>query len=244
MKLYIKSKLVLRFLLTVIFFLLVGNIIVNFLKFSDASKKRIVEIIISFFDFDLEQNLPTFYSSFSLLAASFLLALIAVALHKRREKRSHWLGLSFIFGFLAMDEFIGIHEYLWQPTKDLLNTSGLLFAAWYIPYGIILFFLLFVYVKWFILLPKHTRYFFAASGLIFVSGAVGLEAISGYYHELLGSEALTGFHHKFKGKNYYLYCFYYTLEELFEMCGIALFIYSLLHYISEKLEFVNIKISK
>lgn len=244
MNLTIKSKSVLRCLLTIIFFLLVGNIIVNLLKFSDASKKRIVEIIISFFDFDLEKNLPTFYSSFSLLTASFLLIIIAVYHHKRGEKHFHWLGLSCIFAFLAIDEFAAIHEYLWQPTKDLLNTSGLLYAAWYIPYGIILAFLAIVYVKWFIQLPKQTRFLFVISGLVFLTGAIGLEAVSGYYHELLGSEALTGFYHKLKGKNYYLYCLYYTLEELFEMCGIALFIYSLLHYMSKVLKFVNVKISK
>lgn len=227
MNVTIIPKTILRYLLITILFLLIGNILVNILKFSDLGDLRITEIIIEFFDFDIEENLPTFYSSFALLTASLLLFGIASFYRTNKVGYLHWLGFAFIFAFLAIDEFTVIHEYLWQPTKDLLNTSGLLYGAWYIPYGIFFLFIAGFYVRWFLRLPKRTKSLFFISGVIFLAGAVAFEAIAGYYQELYGV------------KNY-MYCISYTIEELLEMCGIAIFIFALLDYIGKDIGFLNI----
>ena len=198
------------------------------MKFSDFATKY--RPIILFFDFDIERNLPTYYSSFALLASSFLLLTITLHFKHKKAKYSYWLGLSAIFAFLSLDEFSVIHEQLWMPTQNLLNTSGLLYYAWYIPYGIILIFLLIAYSRFLMRLPKKTMFLFFIAGFVFITGAIGFEAISGYYDELYGQE-------------HALYRVFYTIEELFEMVGVAIFIYALLLYISSEIKYLNIKVS-
>jgi predicted permease len=116
-----------------------------------------------------------------------------------------------------------------MPMQKLFNTSGLLYYAWYIPYGVILLILIIVYAKFLFKLPKKVKSLFMLSGLIFVFGAIGLESISGFYDELIGQQNFE-------------YCALYTIEELFEMCGVAIFIYALLLYISDEVEHLDIKI--
>ncbi|MFT6731606.1 MAG: hypothetical protein ACJA1H_002949, partial [Glaciecola sp.] len=183
--------------------------------------------IIYFFDFDIERNLPTLYSALALLLSGILLFIISVLHKDNRVERLQWRVLSFIFVFLSIDEATVIHEQLWMPTKDLFNTSGLLYYAWYIPYGFILLFLILVYAKWLWRLPKKVKSLFIISGVVFVFGAIGLESVSGFYDELMGQNNL-------------YYCALYTLEELFEMCGVAIFIYALLIYIFDKVEHFNV----
>ena len=85
-----------------------------------------------------EANVPTLYSSVALLSSSMLLAFIALA-HKRNGSSSlPWVGLALVFLFLSVDEIASIHEKLGGPVRELLGTSGLLYFAWFIPYGIAL----------------------------------------------------------------------------------------------------------
>lgn len=216
-----------RTLLFIIFFLLIGNITANFLKFSEVASSY--RIIILFLDLDLEQNLPTYYSSFALLASSFLLLIITLYYKYRKAKYLYWMGLSAIFVFLSIDEFCKIHEQFEFLTKRFINVSGFLSYAWYIPYSIILLFLIIAYYRFFIKLPKKTKLLFFISALVFIMGAIGFEATTAYYDELYGREHI-------------LYIVFYTFEELFEMIGVAIFIYALLLFISEEIKYLNLKI--
>ncbi|MDM9630304.1 hypothetical protein [Robiginitalea aurantiaca] len=184
--------------------------------------------IIYFFDFDHEGNLPTFYSSLALLSSGLLLFIISYFHKTNRLEHFQWKGLAFIFVFLSIDEITMIHEQLWMPTHKLFNTTGLLYYAWYIPYGILLLILLFIYSKFLMRLPKKIRWLFILSGFVFVFGAIGIESVSGYYDELHGQENLV----------FYIIC---TVEELFEMVGVAIFIYALLLYISDTIEHIDLK---
>ncbi len=229
MNLSISPKKVLRYLLLVILFLVICNILVIYLKLSKAD--GIFKNVIYFFDVDHERNLPTFYSALALLVASFLLLIISIFQKNKRRERFQWMGLSLVFAFLSLDEMTVIHEQLFTPMQSLFNTSGLLYYAWYIPYGAILLVLVIIYAKWLFKLPKRVMILFIISGIIFVSGAVGFEAVSGYYDELYGQDNVA-------------YCVSYTLEETFEMCGVAIFIYALLIYMSGTIERFNIKIAE
>ena len=55
-------------------------------------------------------------------------------------------------------------------------------------------------------------FLFVGSGLLFVGGAVGVEIISAREADIHGSESV-------------YYSVLYTIEELFEMIGIAIFCY-------------------
>lgn len=206
-------------LLKIILFLTIANIIVNYMKLSGVDS--FYTNLVYFFDVDQEKNLPTFYSALALLIASFLLLVISEMHKAHKRKRLQWIGLSLVFAFLSVDELTVIHEQLWSPMKNLFNTSGLLYAAWFIPYVALLLILFIIYAKFIFSLPKRVMQLSIISGIVFVLGAVVFEAISGYYDELYGQENLA-------------YCFWYSLEELFEMCGVAIFIYALLLYMSGK----------
>lgn len=94
--------------------------------------------LIPLFRFSNEANVPTLYSSFALLFSSILLTIIAIAHRKNGSAYLWWLGLAMIFLFLSIDEIASIHELLGKPVRESLGTSGLLFYAWLIPYGIAL----------------------------------------------------------------------------------------------------------
>ena len=182
------------------------------------------------FNFNTEMNIPTLYSSVALICASALLFVIG-HLHKRISlSYIPWFGLSFIFLFLSIDETASIHEGLTVPVKETLNTSGLLFYAWVIPYSIGLMLFLIVYSRFLINLPRQTMILFIVSGSIYVTGAIGFELLGGQQAEQVGPSGL-------------MYSLFYTCEELLEMLGIALFIYTLLTYLVNKFEIMKIHIT-
>ena len=179
--------------------------------------------LVPLFDFNSEQNIPTFYSSIALIISSALLFLIALNCKKNKSSYIPWLGLSLIFLFLSIDEISSIHEKLTVHSREIFGTSGFLYYAWVIPYGLALGVFIILYSKFLLELPKNTMLLFLTSGGIYVLGAIGFESLGGRQAELLGL-------------NNILYSFYYTCEEFFEMLGIAIFIYTLLTYIVNQSE--------
>jgi len=179
--------------------------------------------LIHLFDFNIENNIPTLFSSFTLIFCSILLAFIA-SIHKKRNSSYYpWAGLSLIFLFLSVDEIASIHERLGAQFRTVFNTSGLLYNAWVIPYGVILVVFIFVYFRFLTRQTKRIRNLFVVSGTIYVIGALGFELLGGWQTDLYGSYNLT-------------YSILYTCEEFLEMLGIVIFIYTLLVYITKQFE--------
>lgn len=182
------------------------------------------------FDFNTERNIPTLYSSLAIIICAVLLSSIALIHKKLNLSYIPWVGLAIIFLFLSIDETAQIHEKLTNPTRDALETptSGLLRNAWIIPYAIFVLVFFIAYLKFLINLPKKTMILFIISGGVFVLGALGFEAVAGL-PELWGNRTVVNLIR--------------TCEELLEMVGIALFIYTLLHYITNKFGKIRISIS-
>ncbi len=187
--------------------------------------------LIPLFNFDAEKNIPTLYSSFTIIICSILLLVIALTHKKRGSPYFLWIGLAVIFLFLSIDEIASIHERLTDPVRETLNASGLLYFAWVIPYGIALVLFIAFYLKFLFALPKKIMILFIISGSLFVSGAIGFELLGGRYSELYGRDNL-------------VYSVFYTCEELLEMLGIAAFIYTLLSYITSQFTFLTLTIKK
>lgn len=179
---------------------------------------------IKIIDFGYEVNFPTFYSSTAILFCAILLWVIS--LQKRREKAPfnyHWIGLAIIFTFLSLDEAIALHEEIgdFVEEHEWVEAEGFLFFAWVAPYGILLGLFAISYFKFVFALPRQTMILFLGAGIIFVSGAMGIEAISAREADLNDTDTL-------------LYTVLYTVEELFEMVGIVIFSYALLRYIEDQ----------
>lgn len=191
--------------------------------------KAIIYNIAPFFNVGEEVNLPTFYSSFLLLATAcccFAAANAAkIGLQKKTIKRSwHFLGL--IFVGLSIDEFSSFHEKLNRIMVAIGNyifIPRLMQSVWYASAMAACLVLLFLLIPLLKSLSPKVKNLFGLSGLIFIGGAVGLEAVS-----LIVMDGSPEFSFNF----YYLLLS--TLEELLEMAGVSLAIYAILVYISEK----------
>ena len=212
-------KNVLYILFSTIFVLLFGNIS-SFINYrTTKNTKGFFKLL----DFDLEHNIPTFYAVVTLFLCFILLLFIAYAHKKIGNKYYLWLGLSLCFLFLSFDEHIGVHERIAIYLRDTFFLTGILYYAWVIPYGIAFtIFSLIYHFNFLPLLPKKIRRLFLISGLIYVTGAIGLELLAGMYYNPSNEINDITF-------------ILYTFEELLEMIGIAIFIYSLLLYIKEEL---------
>jgi hypothetical protein len=171
-----------------------------------------------------EANIPTWFSSFSLAACGLLFFLIAALRKANGQLRflAHWRILGVIFIYIAIDEFSWIHEIAIEPLRETFNTGGIFYFAWVIPATILMVIFLLAYRRFVFHLPPQTRWLLVASGVVYVTGALGMEFVDGYladYHT--GQTLLRG------GVA--------TLEEILEMTGFTLLAFTLLNHIQKYL---------
>ena len=148
-----------------------------------------------------------------------------------------------IFLFLTWDEAVQIHEKLMNVPmlyKILdwlrIEASGLLNFPWVIV-GILAVIVVFIiYWKFLLSLPRKQQRLFLLAASLYIGGAIGMEMIGGL---VLGSSS-----HLDSYQNNILYILSISLEEILEMLGVILLIYSLLKYISSLLEKITINIGK
>lgn len=182
---------------------------------SDTAPARLLDL----FSVNLEESLPTWYSSTNLFVAACLLAWIALGKREQAgSDRRSWAGLALIFLYLSMDEGAAIHESFSGPLQDAFSTSGFLEFGWIIL-GIPLVILFgIVYLRFWLRLSSPTQLLFAIAGLLYVGGAIGIESISANQYSIDGGSS-------------FLYLAIATLEELCEMLGVVVLIYALLDYL-------------
>lgn len=158
----------------------------------------------------------------SVLFCSALLALIThTHWHKPDGKRFYWLGLTILFVFLALDEGTAIHEAVGTFLEDYMDAQGTLYFLWVVPYGIATAVPGLAYLRFVWELPTHTRARFVTAGVIFLTGALGIEMFGAREADFYGDTTVT-------------YCVLYSLEEMLEMLGIILFIYAPLSHLAQE----------
>jgi cellulose synthase/poly-beta-1,6-N-acetylglucosamine synthase-like glycosyltransferase len=179
--------------------------------------------LVLLFYFDVEQNIPTYFSVLLILCAALLLAVIAILTGKQRSPHvSKWALLSIGFLIMAFDEAFQFHERLNIPVGTLLGDGslGVFYFPWVIP-GIALVFVLGLYFLRFLLhLPATTRFKFLMAATFYIGGAIGVELIGSRHAELHGYEN-------------WMYSMIATLEESLEMAGLIVFIWALLNYCAD-----------
>lgn len=176
--------------------------------------------IVGFFNLDHERTLATFYSYTILLFSATLLALIAAAKYTNRDSSTkYWAGLSGIFLFLTMDEMLVLHE-------RLIDVD----IPWMVIYGFLGLVFLMVYRSFITSLPFRIRRLFLLAGVIYVSGAGGVESLAGRRYYLYGGGEL--------------YQSLIVVEETLEMIGIVIFIHALLIYIVDELAGMSLVIER
>src|ERR671938_1864050 len=172
------------------------------------------------FSLDREANVPSWFSSALLLTAAAMLALVALdALGRKTRWRRHWAGLSVVFVVLSLDETAEIHERIGSWLRAHLNLHGPLHYAGVIPMLALALFVGITYLQFLVALPASTKLGIVVSAAIYISGAAGVEAISGWWAEGHGSKS-TGL------------LVLSTFEENLEMIGATLFIVVVLAYLA------------
>lgn len=213
--LLLSPKKIAKILCAIVAFLLTANLASIFLKFVIGKNYGFIRT----FYFNGEANVPAFYSTLAILLSGLLLLSIGnLKSECKRGQSLSWKILGYIFIFLALDEFLSIHEGLTTISRNMIGGNsvggGYLNYAWVIPYCILFGGIFVILTKFFLRLPNTTKIQFFVSAFIFLSGAVGLELIGGRHETLYGTDNLS-------------YSLLVTLEEFLEMAGIIIFIYAL-----------------
>lgn len=179
------------------------------------------------FDLDGEGNIPTWFSAILLFWNAILLGLIAKATAPSPGSwRRHWGLLALIFVAFSLDEISSIHERATLPIQNALgqggishlDMGGMFHFTWVLPAVVLLGAFALIYGRFVLALQPRTCRLFISAGTIYVSGALGLELVGGYF-------ASTG------GNTTFEYAVAAIVEETFEMIGLAIFIYALTDYI-------------
>jgi len=225
----ISPRLAIRYLCAAIVFLtFMSTLMITALYFYRWPEGSPMFGAVKIFWLDTEGNLPTLYQSFTLLLSSALLALISLlTVSEKGSYIIHWKILAVLFFYLGVDEGSHIHEVVMDIfDQKLLGSLGaqnntLTMSISYLIVFLIIIVFAFAYVQFLLHLPRHTRWLFISSGIIYIGGALGIEMLSQLY----------GIIHS---KHEPIYGGLATVEEFMEMIGIAIFIYSLLDYLSKR----------
>jgi len=162
------------------------------------------------FDLDVENNFPTWFESTTLLLSAALLEIVHRARRGRRHEGTRWRMLALGFLLMSIDEEVSLHERLRLPLDLLRNVPAFVAFSWVVPAAVFVAVAALYFVPWLKTLPGRTRTWMCVAGLLYVSGAVGFEAIGG----LIAIER--------GGLQNWLYVGSYVTEEVLEMVGVLI----------------------
>jgi hypothetical protein len=183
---------------------------------------------IRMFDIGLEATVPTWYSSIILFISAVLLALIAIETRRTDGPFvKHWAALGLLFLLFSIDEVAMFHERVDAFLSKHVDASGFLLYIWVVPGALFALAVAVAYLRFLWHLPVDTRWMIIAAGVVFVTGALGLEMLQARHHDLYGYETFT-------------YAMLYTAEELMEKLGVVLFIYALLVHLERQVSELRI----
>lgn len=225
MKISINPRRVTQILLTVIVALTLLSVAGQYYKYFLGDNPSLLKIVAKL-DLDGEANcLPTWFQICSLFLCSVVLAVITMAKRAARDIWArHWGFLAATFLYLSLDEAVSIHEQL-SKLGQQVKANGLLHDFWVVPalFAVVVFG--FSYLKFLWRLPFSLRWLMIIAGAIYVSGAVGMEIVSGLYLETHQAGLVNGENFTYKMLD--------TLEEFMEMLGVVLFFHANLSYLAQ-----------
>jgi hypothetical protein len=214
--------------------IIIASVSASFLSFAqngDPFVREVRESVVRLLWVDGEGNIPAWYSAVLLFLCALLLGTITLAQHYQAEgKLTGWLFLTVIFLFLSLDEIAQFHELSIAPLRTRFELTGFFHYAWIVPAALAVVLFVLAYARFVARLPARTRQLFLMAGAVYIAGALGVEAISGKQASMHGEQNLT-------------YHAIITVEELFEMAGITLFLYALLDYIGRQFSRVTFHIT-
>lgn len=194
-----------------------AGVLAQWIRFSPGRPLEFVYL----FDMNREANVPTLVSSLLLALAALLFGLCAVRASRERTRRYGWVLLALGFTWMTFDETVRLHERLNGPVGALLGPEAprFLHFGWVLPALILLPVLGGVLFRFWWRLPSTTKRGLALAGVIYVSGAVGMEMVGASWAAVHGLENE-------------IYGLMTTVEETLEFSGVVLCIHTLLQQLA------------
>lgn len=219
-KIHITPKTIALVLTCAICLLVLAHLIALYFLPEAERGEHLAAAMDKFFNLNNERNIPTFYASFQLVCCS-LLSFLVYSIYKKKgvKQRHYWLTLTIIFFYLSLDEVLQIHERLNNAFQGLFpkTETQYVFWPWIIAYSCLAILIGVYFLKFLLMLKPKTRKLFILAGSIYVTGALVMEFIGNEFFEY----------------NYNIVMWtLITLEEVFELAGIAIFIYAVFDYIT------------
>jgi hypothetical protein len=184
------------------------------------------------FDFDREGNISSWYNSTLFIIAAFASWLNFLhANQSDRRQRRHWQAIALIMLALSIDELVALHELLGAVT----GLQSQFYFGWVIVVAPLAALLALSFIPFLLRLPRMIALILIVSGVIYLSGAVGLEIAAGKIVESIVQTPrpeMTPEHWALIARNP-AYLLEVALEESFEQCGLIVFIYGALRHLSQ-----------
>lgn len=204
-----------RALLLIIAFLTLAGIASDISRF--AFHRDTVFGLVRLFDLDREANVPSWYASTALLASSILL--LAISRVSPPSETRRWRILAIVFLLAAIDEAAELHEIAGMILARFVRSGGVFHFTWVLLAIPLLIALAVAFLPLIFGLPARIRNLCLLAGVVFVSGAAGMEMINGAYADVHGYNNVT-------------YKVLSDVEECLEMTGVAIWIYALLSHLA------------
>ncbi len=228
-QLTLSGKGLVTLLVSTILVLLACHLVSWWLSYHDKEDTAYIHYLDRYFNFNLENNFPSFFSALLLFFSALLLALIYKLTATTDKYKKNWLLLSVVFLFLSMDEALKIHERVERASRLVFtnNMDGFLFWTWIIPYMLMALAVAFFCFRMVLQLPEMVRNKFILSGALYVFAAAGTESIEGHLMKTTGEDPV-------------VLLVTTTIQELLEMVSIVLFISALLDYLAMKMRNIRL----
>ncbi len=169
---------------------------------------------------DTENCLGSYYSSVLMIIAALLMTVTGQSCGTRR-RQTQWYVLAFVFVLMSVDESASFHEVLISPLRPLFSFSSYLHYAWIVPGAAFVLLFGLAYIPFVFAMKPQMRNRIIAAGALFVTGALGMEAIGGHFFSAGGA-----------GNPYYIASF--LIEETLEIVGLTIFATTLLKYLPQE----------
>lgn len=170
------------------------------------------------FDVNTEANVPTWFAaSLWVLAAVAALTVAVGAPGLTARRRRGWYGFAAVLTLMSLDEAASLHERLLGDAGIQLlgaDAGGLLHFTWVVPGAIVAAILVTALFGTVWSMPVRSRALVLLAGAVFLGGALGAEAASGWALERHGDARA--------------YVLLTSLEEGAEMTGALLLLAALL----------------
>lgn len=182
-------------------------------------QESLLDVFIYQFSLNTESNVATHFNTLTLLMVAALFFIIAALKIADKDKyRFGWFVLGLFALYLSVDEQCVLHEKLSNLFDSWSDYNGWLEYKWLIPALIGVGALAVLFIPFFFHLDHKFKILFVVSALMYFTGAFGGEMFSGRWASVNGVKNFT-------------YSALTTVEELLELNGINLLIYSTLHYL-------------